>query len=115
PATGEIEQIGDLALICLNAEQLPALALFLKRLLDVMIAGAALVFLLPLLALFAVFIKLDSPGPVLYCAPRAGRKGRRFRCFKFRTMLNDADRLKLQLRRNNERAGPFFKIWDDPR
>jgi exopolysaccharide biosynthesis polyprenyl glycosylphosphotransferase len=115
PVAHEIERVGNLALICLSAEQLPAVGLFLKRLLDVMIAGAALVFLLPLLAVIALFIKLDSPGPVLYCAPRAGRKGRRFRCFKFRTMLSDADRMKLQLRRNNQRAGPFFKIWDDPR
>lgn len=115
PAEEEIERVGDLALICLSAERLPAIALFMKRLLDVIIAGAALVSLLPVLAVIAAFIKLDSFGPVLYCAPRAGRKGRRFRCFKFRTMLNDADRLKLQLRRNNERAGPFFKIWDDPR
>ena len=115
PAAEEIERIGDLALICLNAEQLPAIALFMKRLLDVIVAGAALVILLPVLALIAAFIKLDSPGPVLYCAPRAGRKGRRFRCLKFRTMRSDADRLKLRLRRNNQRSGPFFKIWDDPR
>jgi exopolysaccharide biosynthesis polyprenyl glycosylphosphotransferase len=115
PAEEEIERVGNLALICLSAEQLPAIALFMKRLLDVIIAGAALVSLLPVLAVIAALIKLDSPGPVLYCAPRAGRKGRRFRCFKFRTMHTDADRLKLQLRRNNHRAGPFFKIWDDPR
>ena len=63
PVTEEIERVGDLALICLSAEQLPAVALLLKRLLDVMIAGAALVFLLPLLAVIAVFIKLDSPVP----------------------------------------------------
>jgi exopolysaccharide biosynthesis polyprenyl glycosylphosphotransferase len=115
PAAEEIERLEDLALICLSAEQLPAIALFLKRLLDVMIAGAALVFSLPALAVIAALIKLDSPGPVLYCAPRAGRKGRRFRCFKFRTMMSDADRLKSRLRRNNQRAGPFFKMWDDPR
>jgi exopolysaccharide biosynthesis polyprenyl glycosylphosphotransferase len=114
-AAEEIERVGDLALISLRAEQLPAIALFLKRLLDVVIAGAALVFLLPLLVVIAAFIKMDSPGPVLYCAPRAGRKSRWFRCFKFRTMLSDADRLKLRMRQNNQRAGPFFKIWDDPR
>jgi len=71
--------------------------------------------LFPLLITIAAFIKLDSPGPVLYCAPRAGRKGRLFRCFKFRTMLKNADCLKVNLRRNNERAGPFFKMSGDPR
>lgn len=115
PAEEEIERVGELALVCLNAEKLPSLPLFTKRLMDVMIAVAALLILLPVLALIATLVKLDSPGPVLYCAPRAGRKGRRFRCFKFRTMLSDADRLKTQLRRTNDRKGPFFKIRRDPR
>jgi lipopolysaccharide/colanic/teichoic acid biosynthesis glycosyltransferase len=52
---------------------------------------------------------------VLYTAPRAGRKGRPFRCYKFRTMVRDADALKEGLRKRNQRQGPFFKITDDPR
>lgn len=115
PREEEIERVGDVPLICVHAEQLPAFALFLKRLVDLTVAGTALLLFLPVLAILAVFIKLDSPGPVLYCAPRAGRKGRVFRCFKFRTMVTNADRFKAQLRRNNQRVGPFFKIWHDPR
>jgi lipopolysaccharide/colanic/teichoic acid biosynthesis glycosyltransferase len=52
---------------------------------------------------------------VLYAAPRAGRKGRSFLCYKFRSMVRDADALKEYLRKRNERHGPFFKITDDPR
>jgi exopolysaccharide biosynthesis polyprenyl glycosylphosphotransferase len=115
PVQGQIEKIGDLPLIRLHAERSPAGALFLKRALDALLAGSSLVVLFPLLITIAAFIKLDSPGPVLYCAPRAGRKGRLFRCFKFRTMLKNADCLKVNLRRNNERAGPFFKMSGDPR
>jgi exopolysaccharide biosynthesis polyprenyl glycosylphosphotransferase len=115
PAGGEVERVGDLPVICLHAERLPAAGLVLKRVVDVMGAALALAVLSPLLAVIAGLIKLDSPGPVLYCAQRAGRKGRLFRCYKFRTMVSNADELKDHLRQNNQRSGPFFKIADDPR
>jgi exopolysaccharide biosynthesis polyprenyl glycosylphosphotransferase len=111
----QMDQVGNLPLICLHTEHLPNSALFIKRALDTTLAGLASLVLLPLLLAIAAMIKLDSPGAVLYCAPRAGRKGRLFRCFKFRTMVSNADDLKLTLRRHNERAGPFFKISHDPR
>jgi len=115
PAGDEREQIGGVPLICLHAEKLPTVGLVVKRLIDVLGAGAALVALSPLLTVIALLIRLDSPGPVLYCAQRAGRKGRRFHCYKFRTMVCNADELKSALRQNNERSGPFFKIAADPR
>jgi exopolysaccharide biosynthesis polyprenyl glycosylphosphotransferase len=108
------ERVGDLPVICLHAERLPA-GLVLKRVLDVAVAGLTLMALAPLLAVIAGFIRLDSRGPVLYCAQRAGRKGKLFRCYKFRTMVSGADRLKDDLRENNQRSGPFFKISNDPR
>jgi lipopolysaccharide/colanic/teichoic acid biosynthesis glycosyltransferase len=70
---------------------------------------------LPILLLIALAIRLDSPGPVLYCAPRMGRKGQAFRCYKFRTMVREADRFKERLRQSNQRQGAFFKIVRDPR
>jgi exopolysaccharide biosynthesis polyprenyl glycosylphosphotransferase len=116
PSESQIEQIGDLPLISLHTERLPVVALVLKRLVDIVGSGGALIVLLPLLATIGGLIKLDSPGPVLYRAQRAGRKGRLFRCYKFRTMVSNADALKDQLRQtNNERSGPIFKIADDPR
>ena len=115
PATSEVERAGDMPVICLHSERLPALGLIGKRVVDVTGAALALVILTPLLAVIAILIKLDSRGPVLYCAERAGRKGRFFRCYKFRTMVSNADELKQRLRQNNERAGPFFKITGDPR
>ena len=115
PADDGVERLGDLPVICLHAERLPATGLVLKRLVDVVGAGFALTVLSPFLALIAGLIKLDSPGPGLYCAPRAGRKGKPFLCYKFRTMVRNADELKNDLRQNNQRQGPFFKIADDPR
>jgi lipopolysaccharide/colanic/teichoic acid biosynthesis glycosyltransferase len=82
---------------------------------DVAVAGFLLTVLIPLLLLIAVLVELQSPGPVLYAALRAGRKGRPFRCYKFRTMVQNADDLKARLRQSNQRKGPFFKIAGDPR
>ena len=113
--TGGTERIGGIPLICLHEEQLPVAGLLLKRTLDLVGSGAALIFMVPVLALLAILIKLDSPGPVLYAALRAGRKGRPFRCYKFRSMVRDADALKEGLRQQNQRRGPFFKIAKDPR
>ena len=115
PEKSEVERVGDLPVICLHAERLPAAGLFLKRVVDVIGASLALAMLSPLLSVIAALIKLDSPGPVLYCAPRAGRKSRRFRCFKFRTMVNRADELRDNLRDLNQRTGPCFKMANDPR
>jgi exopolysaccharide biosynthesis polyprenyl glycosylphosphotransferase len=113
--TRETERIGGIPLISLHEERLPVAGLLLKRMLDLVGAGAALILMSPVLVLLAILIRLDSAGPVLYTALRAGRKGRPFRCYKFRTMVRDADALKEKLRERNQRQGPFFKITDDPR
>jgi len=113
--TRETERIGDIPLISLHEERLPVAGLFLKRALDVVGASAALAVLAPVLTLLALLVKLDSPGPALYAALRAGRKGRPFRCYKFRTMVQDAAALKEGLRERNQRQGPCFKIRNDPR
>jgi len=63
-----------------------------KRILDLALAGAALIVLAPPLLLIALGIKLDSAGPALYSQVRVGRRGRLFRLHKFRSMLADADR-----------------------
>lgn len=114
-AENEFGRIDDLPIIYVHAEQLPTAGLVIKRTIDVIGAGTALLILSPVLAIIALLIKLDSRGSVLYCAQRAGRKGRLFRCFKFRTMVCHAQGLKEQLRQKNERTGPIFKIAHDPR
>jgi exopolysaccharide biosynthesis polyprenyl glycosylphosphotransferase len=110
-----LERIGTIPLISLHEEKQPTARLRLKRALDATISGAALIVMAPVLLIIALLIKLDSSGPVLYVAPRAGRKGRLFRCFKFRSMVRDADGLKELLRHRNQRSGAFFKIARDPR
>jgi exopolysaccharide biosynthesis polyprenyl glycosylphosphotransferase len=109
------ERIGGVPLISLHEERLPVTGLLLKRAMDIAAAGVALILMGPALVLLAILVKLDSPGPALYIAPRAGRKGKPFQCYKFRTMVREAEALKNGLRERNQRQGPFFKICDDPR
>jgi exopolysaccharide biosynthesis polyprenyl glycosylphosphotransferase len=110
-----LTRIGDIPVLELNHQPIPAIGLFFKRLIDLMVATVLGVFSAPVMALTAVAIKVTSPGPVLYTAWRVGRKGRKFRCYKFRTMVEEADSLKDHLRHLNERNGATFKIEKDPR
>jgi exopolysaccharide biosynthesis polyprenyl glycosylphosphotransferase len=110
-----LEYLGDFPVIELHRQPIPTLGLLSKRLVDLGASAVGLALLSPLFAVIAVAIKLDSPGPVFYRAPRIGKKGRKFVCLKFRSMVADADARKNQLRYLNERSGPFFKISNDPR
>ncbi|GIV70494.1 MAG: glycosyl transferase [Patescibacteria group bacterium] len=65
----------------------------LQRFFDIVVAGIGLIVLSPLLLAVSVWVKLDSPGPILYRASRVGRGGKQFKLFKFRSMVVDADRL----------------------
>jgi lipopolysaccharide/colanic/teichoic acid biosynthesis glycosyltransferase len=69
---------------------------------------------IPLLAI-AIAVKLDSRGPVFYSSERIGKKGRVFRCTKFRTMVRDAEKRRGEVMHMNERDGVLFKISNDPR
>ncbi len=109
------EKVGNFTVLTLREERLPSFCLFLKRTVDTITAAVVLAFAAPLMTIIALVIKLESRGPALYQAQRVGLKGRRFRCYKFRTMDAGADMLKEHLRAHNERQGPFFKMADDPR
>jgi len=115
PALVTLEQIGDIPVMTLCCETIPVFRLLVKRVADMVLSGIGLLFTAPLLSGIAFAIKMDSPGPAFYRAPRVGLKGKRFLCCKFRTMVVNADRLKDKLREHNERAGPFFKLAADPR
>ena len=88
----------------------------LKRFFDIVLSLAALAALSPFLLAVAVWVKLDSSGPVIYRQVRVGRFGRHFRFYKFRTMRIDADRIKQRLMAENQSAdGVIFKMKRDPR
>ena len=80
-----IEFIGQFPTVRMHSNHLPETGLFLKRGLDSAIALLALLCLAPLFLVIAIAIKVDSPGPVLYCSDRFGKKARAFRFLKFQT------------------------------
>ena len=86
-----------------------------KRLCDVLICLAALPMLLPILAICAVAVWVTDPGPILFRQLRTGRGGRRFKMYKFRTMLRNAEEMKQAYAHLNELKWPDFKITNDPR
>ena len=110
-----VHHIGGFPIMQLLREPIPELGLFVKRCADIVISALSIIALSPAMALAALVIRLDSPGPAIYRSWRVGRKGRKFICYKFRTMVANADGLKDGLRDKNERDGPFFKITSDPR
>jgi lipopolysaccharide/colanic/teichoic acid biosynthesis glycosyltransferase len=86
-----------------------------KRALDVALSSVALILLSPVMALIALAVKLDSPGPAFYVSVRVGKDGTPIRIAKFRSMFLDADLRLPELAGVNEADGPIFKIKDDPR
>ena len=86
-----------------------------KRLIDVTLCLILLVLALPVLAVCALLIWIEDPGPVLLVQRRTGKAGRRFRMYKFRTMVKNAEELKAQYAHLNELSWPDFKITNDPR
>ena len=86
-----------------------------KRLFDIVAALALTVVALPLLAVIGLLVKVTSPGPMIFNQERAGFHGRRFRMYKFRTMVEGAERIRSEVAHLNEMSGPVFKAADDPR
>lgn len=88
---------------------------FCKRVLDLAISLIIFPFVMAVIGLCALAIRLDSPGPVFFYQNRTGQGGRRFKMFKLRTMVRNAEELKAQYMHLNELAYPDFKISNDPR
>jgi exopolysaccharide biosynthesis polyprenyl glycosylphosphotransferase len=86
-----------------------------KRSVDVVLSVIAVVFLAPVFLVIAIAIKLTSPGPAFFIQERFGLNKRRFRMYKFRTMIVDAEARQTALEQLNEAQGPVFKMKQDPR
>jgi exopolysaccharide biosynthesis polyprenyl glycosylphosphotransferase len=89
--------------------------LVIKRVVDVIGACVAVLVCAPVMLAAAITIKATSPGPVIFAQYRYGLNRRKFRMFKFRTMVPQAERMQADLEGMNEAEGPVFKIRSDPR
>jgi exopolysaccharide biosynthesis polyprenyl glycosylphosphotransferase len=86
-----------------------------KEMIDIVLSVLLLIIVSPLMMVIAALIKLEDNGPVFFKQERIGLNGRRFYCFKFRSMVTNAEELKAGLEQLNESDGPAFKIENDPR
>ena len=87
----------------------------IKRTIDVTAALCGLIIVSPLLLTIAIAIRLTSKGPIVFSQDRFGQNKRRFKMYKFRTMVTNAEQLQTKLEEQNEASGPIFKIKNDPR
>jgi exopolysaccharide biosynthesis polyprenyl glycosylphosphotransferase len=90
-------------------------ARIMKRLFDVFVSLLLLILLSPVMAVIALLIRRDSPGPALYLAERMGENGRVFQMYKFRTMVQDADLRWEEVAGRRADGKLHFKQADDPR
>ncbi|MFC1734666.1 exopolysaccharide biosynthesis polyprenyl glycosylphosphotransferase [Candidatus Hydrogenedentota bacterium] len=114
-ASSRLMHVDDMPVISLSSISENYMGLFVKRVIDLTVATLILLLLLPVFAVIAVLIKLDSKGPVFFKQERVGQNQRSFGMLKFRTMVVDAEKLREELEVLNEASGPVFKIKDDPR
>ncbi len=99
----------------INVERKPVYAFF-KRCFDIFCSLFGLLFLLFPLLIVALVIIIDSPGASpIYAQTRVGKNGRKFKFYKFRSMVPNAESMLDSLLDQNEMEGPVFKIKDDPR
>lgn len=111
----DVEAVNGIPLISVKESALIGFNSTLKRIVDVTIAGFAMVLISPVWALIALAIRLDSPGPILFRQERIGLRGKPFTVLKFRSMHINAEEQLDKLREHNEAVGPLFKMKDDPR
>jgi len=109
------EEFGGDSLITLSTGPIDGWPVVFKRVLDVVLASLLLLLMAPVLLAVALLIKLTSEGPVFFTQERLGLNKRRFRIFKFRTMVAGAEQKQAELEQLNEVEGPVFKIKCDPR
>lgn len=110
----KIETVGDVPLLRFVRTPLDGWGRIVKRVFDFILSLIALIVLSPFLLMTALIIKLDSFGPVFFKQKRVAKNGT-FSCYKFRSMVDNAEELKKKLQNLNERKGPLFKIKNDPR
>jgi exopolysaccharide biosynthesis polyprenyl glycosylphosphotransferase len=110
-----VETVEGIPLISLRESALTTPQRTLKRLFDVGASLLLLLLLAPVMLTIALFIKLESPGPIFFLQERIGEQGRRFKMIKFRSMYQDADRRWRDVARRDNNGNLVHKSSDDPR
>jgi exopolysaccharide biosynthesis polyprenyl glycosylphosphotransferase len=110
-----VEEFAGLPMLDLRAPALSEYQRMIKRGFDLLVTVLCLPLALPLMAVIALLIRLDSPGPVMYNRKRVGENGRLFTMYKFRTMVVGAEQMQAQVAVNDADGNHIHKLPDDPR
>ena len=113
-STVSLDRLGETPVLTFSAAPDDEIRLLLKRALDLVVAAAGLVVLAPLMLFLVVLIRLTSAGPAIFKQVRCGLNGRLFVFYKFRSMVDNAEKMKKNLEHLNVRD-TAFKIPGDPR
>lgn len=110
-----VQLVGEVPVLTFEPVAQDQSALIVKRMIDITAVLLALPVILTVFAIIAIFIKLDSPGPLFFVQKRVGLNKRIFNMIKFRSMYADAEARLKDIEHLNEADGPIFKMADDPR
>ncbi len=110
-----VEEFAGIPMLDLRAPALTDYQRAVKRVFDLVLAVGTLPFVLPVMGVIAAAVRLDNPGPVLFRQKRAGENGRLFDMYKFRTMVQNADTLRLISEYRDEQGNLIHKMPNDPR
>ncbi len=111
----QVESFGDMVAIGIREPVIQGHRRLFKRLLDVTISLTILFLTWPLLLIIWIAVRLDSPGPAIYVARRVGANGKLFNMYKFRTMVQGAEKLQDAIVTYDDQNRPIFKPKNDPR
>ena len=111
----KIDRIGKYHCVSISRNYVSYRSRFMKHLLDYIGGFVGFLIFVMVYIILGPIIKFDSKGPILFSQNRVGRNGRIFKCYKFRSMRQDAEELKNTLIAQNEINGPMFKMENDPR
>ena len=110
-----VQSVAGVPLFYVRRTGMDALQLTIKRTVDVVVSALGLLLLAPFLLAIGLWIRSDTPGPAFFRQVRVGRDGRRFKVWKFRTMVVDAETKRAELEHLSEGPGLLFKLKEDPR
>jgi exopolysaccharide biosynthesis polyprenyl glycosylphosphotransferase len=110
-----VEHLDGQSMITIVTGNVEGPTVLIKHAFDFVASCCLLILFAPLFLIIALLIRITSPGPVFFIQERVGLNKRRFRMYKFRTMIHGAERKQVELENLNEADGPVFKIAKDPR
>ncbi len=112
----ELSTLSGVPIVEVKRTPLDGWGKILKRIFDIILSVLLILIFSPIFIIISIIIKIDSRGPVFYASKRIGAQNRPIKIYKFRSMINDAEKLKAKLKQYNERNdGPLFKMENDPR